>query len=50
MADPGSWLARHGWRARVFGAADRFAFYGRPVPQTLEAGAVQVWLASAERQ
>ena len=49
MADPESWLTRHGWQARVYSAADRFALYGRPVPPALAAGTVQLWLASAER-
>jgi methyltransferase (TIGR00027 family) len=49
MADPADWLARHGWLARVYSAADRFAFYSRPVPPALESGAARIWLASAER-
>ena len=49
MVDPAAWVARHGWQAQVYGAAERFAFYGRPVPPALAAGAVQLWLVSAER-
>ena len=49
MADPGEWLARHGWRAAVTGDAEAFARYGRPVPEAVEAGAVQLWLVAAER-
>lgn len=49
MTDPESWLTCHGWRSRLHSAAERFLFYGRPVPPPMEAGAVQLWLASAER-
>lgn len=33
----------------VAAAGPAFSFYGRPVPPPMEAGAVQLWLASAER-
>ena len=49
MEDPGRWLAGHGWRATVVSAAEAFVRYGRPVPEAVEAGAVQLWLVSAER-
>lgn len=49
MMDPENWLTRHGWRSRMYSAAERFLFYGRPVPPPMETGAVQLWLASAER-
>jgi methyltransferase (TIGR00027 family) len=49
MMDPGSWLTGHGWRPQVYNAAERFIFYGRPVPPLLEAGVVRLWLVSAER-
>lgn len=49
MVDPAAWLDRRGWRAAVTSAAEAFVRYERPVPEALEAGAVQLWLASAGR-
>jgi methyltransferase (TIGR00027 family) len=32
VADPGAWLAGHGWRPSIFAVAKRFAAYGRAAP------------------
>ncbi|MBV9581069.1 MAG: SAM-dependent methyltransferase, partial [Chloroflexi bacterium] len=45
--DPVAWLAGYGWRAQVYPAAERFAAYGRPIPEPLQQ--LRRFLATAER-
>jgi methyltransferase (TIGR00027 family) len=42
-----AWLNRHGWRAQVYNAVERFALYGREVERSVKEAAAQLWLASA---
>lgn len=53
LTEPQAWLARHGWEADIYQAADLFRQYGRPLPPPLRPqveGAAPSWLASARRR
>lgn len=50
-AEPGTWLAGHGWRAEVSSVAEQARRWGRPVPAVLDPqhpDGVTVWLAAGE--
>ena len=44
--DPAAWLAHHGWVAEVFGARERAAAYGRPLPENAPSAATRAFVTA----
>jgi len=51
VSNPAAWLDARGWRARLCDVGDRFAAYGRPVPEAVAAvnEVIRRYVATAER-